>query len=177
MGNDPLRWHQCRRVNGHGVASGIANSDPARRASPYPQGTLAMQAPFFADQGLDLSPYWLGTLNLSVAPAWWSLHRPDYHFPLLHWTELHPPETFSFWSVQLRDRDRHHLWPALIYYPHPETKARHWQPPSVLEVIAPWLDDLPSSGVVELGVDPARLVLNPGDPSEENRCGVHDFRS
>ena len=80
---DPWCWHRCKRVNGHGVASGIANTDPLRSASPYPQGTLAMQAPFFAALGLDLSAYWLGTLNLSVAPARWSLQQPDYHFPNL----------------------------------------------------------------------------------------------
>ena len=174
---DRLCWHRCQRVNGHGVASGIANTDPLRSASPYPQGTLAMQAPFFAALGLDLSAYWLGTLNLSVAPAWWSLQQPDYHFPNLCWTDLHPPETFSFWSVHLRDLEQRRSWPALVYYPHPETKARHWQPPSVLEVLAPWIDAFPAGGVVELGVDPSRLKLHRGDVPESDGCGLHDFHS
>ena len=159
-----LVWHRCKRLDGHGVASGIANRDPSRTASPYPRGTLAMQAPLFAEQGLDLSPYWFGTLNLSVAPAWWSLRQPDYHFPNLRWTTLHPPETFSFWAIQLRSLDQAQCWPALVYYPHPETKARHWQPPSVLEVLAPWIEDLPAQDHWQMGVDPSRLILQSGSP-------------
>ena len=159
-----LHWHRCVRLDGHGVASGIANTDPARSASPYPRGTLEMQAPYFAAQGLDLSPFWLGTLNLSVAPAWWLLQQPDYHFPHLRWTDLHPPETFSFWEIQLRCSGQARSYPALIYYPHPETKARHWQPPSVLEVLAPFMDLLPSDNRFELGVDPRRIALHQDAP-------------
>ncbi|MGC6483739.1 MAG: hypothetical protein ACON4T_09300 [Synechococcus sp.] len=165
MTTKQLRWYRCKRVDGHGVASGIANRDSARSASPYPSGTLAMQAPLFAQQGIDLSPFWLGTLNLSVAPAWWSLRQPDACVHHLCWTDLHPPETFSFWRVSLRRLDQRQCWPALIYYPHPETKARHWQPPSVLEVLAPWIADFPHDGVIELGVDPDCCTLHCDDTS------------
>jgi hypothetical protein len=63
--------------------------------------------------------------------------NPDYSFPDLEWTDLHPPETFSFWKVRLRsvgllDFDV----PGLVYRPHPETKIRHWQNTSVLEILA-----------------------------------------
>jgi hypothetical protein len=47
---------------GHGVASGNTAQ------SPYPQGTIKMQQPFFRQLGLDLSPYFPGTLNVSIAP-------------------------------------------------------------------------------------------------------------
>lgn len=47
---------------GHQVASGNAQD------SPYEQGTLAMQLPFFRDLGLDLSGFFLATLNVSIAP-------------------------------------------------------------------------------------------------------------
>ena len=31
---------------------------------------------------------------------------------------------------------------GLIYYPHPETKSRHWQSSSTLEILAPRIDNL-----------------------------------
>ena len=64
-----LRWHPGVLFKGHGVASGQALSSGASGISPYPKGTIAMQSPFFAALGLDLSPYWPGTLNLSFAPS------------------------------------------------------------------------------------------------------------
>jgi hypothetical protein len=57
------------------------------------------------------------------------------------WTNLHPPETFSFWKVKLSCFDDYVI-NGLIYYPHPETKSRHWQAASTLEVLAPWIDNL-----------------------------------
>ncbi|MEB3158865.1 MAG: hypothetical protein VKK03_05320 [Synechococcus sp.] len=155
-----LHWHRCRKSDGYGVASGVANQDPTRTNSPYPLGTLEMQAPLFAEQGLDLSMFFLGTLNLSLAPQHLVLQQPDFCFPDLHWTDLHPPETFSFWSIRLRLPERCSEMPGLIYYPHPETKARHWQPPSVIEVLAPWIDDLPVEGWMEIGVDPNRIRVH-----------------
>jgi hypothetical protein len=121
-------------VPGHGVASGRALN------SPYPQGSVAMQMPFFKARGLDLSHCWAGTLNVSVAPKTWSVLHADYCFAQVTWTHLHPPETFSFVSLQL-------LWrtqsiDAWLYYPHPETKAAHHQNASVMEIIAPRLDGL-----------------------------------
>jgi hypothetical protein len=121
-------------VPGHGVASGSAVS------SPYPLGSIAMQMPFFAAHGLDLSPCWAGTLNVSIAPMAWSLLRADYCFAHLAWTHLHPAETFSF--VHLHLSWRHQRVPAWLYYPHPETKAAHHQSTSVMEIIAPRLEGL-----------------------------------
>ncbi|MEO0928977.1 MAG: hypothetical protein AAFY63_24355, partial [Cyanobacteria bacterium J06643_13] len=47
---------------GHQVASGQATD------SPYEQGTLEMQLPYFRALGLDLRDFFLGTLNVSIAP-------------------------------------------------------------------------------------------------------------
>ena len=56
------------------------------------------------------------------------------------WTDVHPPETFSFVECVLthggRDVD------ALIYHPHPETKPMHHQPGTVVEVLAPFVEGL-----------------------------------
>jgi hypothetical protein len=79
-------WIRTTLVCGHGVASGRSTT------SPYPEGTIAMQRPLFAQLGLDLSDCWPGTLNLSVAPLEVQLRDPDHTFPHLHWTDLHPPK-------------------------------------------------------------------------------------
>ena len=158
-----LVWLTCRLLGGHGVASGDANKDPLRPDSPYPDGTIAMQAPFFAAEGLDLSPYWPGTLNLSFAPKAVVLTQPDHCFEHLCWTHLHPPETFSFWHVVLRRITSSHEVKGLLYYPHPETKKRHWQSQSVVEVLTPWLKDLDPGEPLALGVHPQKFSLL--DPS------------
>jgi hypothetical protein len=154
-----LRWHRCQRVRGHGVASGTAAD------SPYPAGTIALQAPHFARLGLDLSGCHPGTLNLRVAGGRWQLRQPAWHVEHLAWTPLHPPETFSFWPCLLR-------WsppaagPQLpgpvagwIYRPDPATKERHHQPEDQLEVLTPWIEAVQQCAVLELGVDSRRCRL------------------
>ena len=160
-----LCWYPCRLVSGHGVASGDANRDPLLADSPYPEGTIAMQAPLFAERGLDLSPYWPGTLNVSFAPRTVALYNPDFYFPHLLWTSLHPPETFSFWRVVLRRIRSCQDVNGLLYFPHPETKKRHWQPQSVVEVLAPWLNDLDPQEPLSLGVGQSQLSLLDGSPT------------
>lgn len=169
LGEGPLRWVPCRLVAGHGVASGRSAT------STYPAGTIALQAPFFAAAGLDLTPFFAGTLNLRVGRGQWRLSRPDHRIEALAWTDRHPPETFSFWHCRLRlgpgeapraeggaalpgPGDEEGL-AALIYHPHPETKQAHHQPPDALEVLAPWIAGLSSGQALELGVDPRRCRL------------------
>lgn len=158
-----LRWHPAVLLEGHGVASGQALNAGQLKTSPYPKGTIAMQAPFFAALGLDLSPFWPGTLNLSFSPAELQLKNPDYLFRDLEWTHLHPPETFSFWKIRLRSVGVHDFnVPGLVYRPHPETKARHWQNSSVLEILVPYIDHIRLSELFELGVNPETIqVLRP----------------
>jgi hypothetical protein len=50
------------------VCQGFRVASGQTTDSPYPAGTIAMQVPFFRDRGLDLSRYFLGTLNVSIAP-------------------------------------------------------------------------------------------------------------
>ena len=187
-----VRWHRCRRQAGHGVASGRASD------SPYPAGTLALQRPAFARCGLDLGDCFNGTLNLLVPGGEWRLSQPALRINHLAWTPLHPPETFSFWPCLLRlpappgtdpaaatgqpleqppvqpleqplDQSLEQPLAGWIYWPHPETKLRHHQPAGQLEVLMPWIPNLPAleehSGGLDLGVDgrhcrliqPARL--------------------
>jgi hypothetical protein len=146
----PLRWHAARVVAGYGVASGQALD------SPYPSGTIALQAPLFAARGLDLSAYFPGTLNLSFDDSRWQLSDPDACFERLLWTDRHPPETFSFWRIALRWQGLAAPLEGLLYRPHPETKCNHHHRPDRLEVLAPWIPDLPACQDLALGVNPRR---------------------
>ena len=129
------QWLSGRLCHGHGVASGTSGH------SPYPAGTISMQRPFFKALGLDLSSCFCGTLNLDFSPLEVSLSDPDHSFPKVQWTDLHPPETFSFWNVQIRINERQPV-SGWIYYPHPETKQRHWQPATTIELLAPRLSSV-----------------------------------
>jgi hypothetical protein len=140
-------------LRGHGVASGRAAD------SPYPAGTIALQAPLFAAAGLDLSPFQPATLNLDFGPGAWRLHQPDHCFERLHWSDRHPPETFSFWQCRLRRLPAEELVSALIYYPHPKTKQAHHQPAGVLELLAPPLGPVQVGDAFELWVNPRRCRL------------------
>jgi hypothetical protein len=158
-----LHWLPCRLVAGHGVASGRAAT------SPYPASTIQLQAPLFAARGIDLSPFFAGTLNLEALQGHWRLNDPDARFEALEWTDRHPPETFSFWHCRLRIPTGAAARVAagaggvasgaLIYHPHPETKSAHHQAPGCLEVLAPWIEGLRPGHELELGVDPRRCRL------------------
>jgi hypothetical protein len=113
-------------VQGHRVASAPS--------ADYPYGTLEKQRPFFKARGLDLDAYFNGTLNVDIRPLTFRLRRPEFTFELVEWTDLHPPETFSFSRCTVTFQDVE--YDGWVYYPHPETKLRHFQNPSLLEVIA-----------------------------------------
>ena len=145
-------WLTGRHCTGHGVASGTSNQ------SPYPEGSIRMQSPVFRSLGLDLSDCFFGTLNLDFAPLEISLSKPDHRFEKVRWTELHPPETFSFWRVEIKESssDVVNGW---IYYPHPETKERHQQPSTTLELLAPPLSGVQSGSKIHLRDQSGRIKL------------------
>jgi len=119
---------------GHQVASGQAVD------SPYEKGTLEMQLPYFRDLGVDLSNFYLGTINISIAPRTFKLTAPKYTFPQVKWHRDYPAETFSFaTAIVIHQTNSYSGW---VYYPHPETKIGHFQDDSILEIIAPKIADL-----------------------------------
>jgi hypothetical protein len=119
-------------ARGYRVASGPSQD--------YPYGALDRQRPIFKARGLDLDGYFNGTLNIDIRPATFAMLKPQFTFPQVEWTDLHPPETFSFSRCKVIYREvEYEGW---VYYPHPETKLRNFQNPSLLEVIA-----LPIPGV------------------------------
>ena len=113
-------------MQGHQVAS--------RPSKAYPYSSLEKQKPYFKELGLDLSPYFNGTLNISIAPFEFEMTKPEFTFPLVEWTDLHPPETFSFSLCKVIFEGKE--YEGWVYYPHPETKKTHFQNPSLIEVIA-----------------------------------------
>ncbi|WP_035994166.1 hypothetical protein [Leptolyngbya sp. KIOST-1] len=129
-------------VPGHQVASGAAPD------SPYPAGAIAMQTPFFKALGLDLSGYFPGTLNVSIAPKRFQLINPEFTFRQVEWTNRHPPEDFSFSQCWVFFQG--FSYDGWIYYPHPETKKRNFQEPSTLEIIAPTIPGLQDKSPIEI---------------------------
>lgn len=129
-----------RLAQGYRVASG-----PSR---DYPYGALERQRPHFKARGLDLDGYFNGSLNIDISPARFMMVKPQFTFALVEWTDLHPPETFSFSHCRVVFREIE--YDGWVYYPHPETKLRHFQNPSLLEVIALPIPDIRYGN--ELGV-------------------------
>jgi hypothetical protein len=122
------QWTRLRGVvvQGYRVASGPS--------ADYPYGSLDRQRPIFASRGLDLSGYFNGTLNIDIRPRTFQLIKPEFAFRDVEWTDLHPPEHFSFSRCKVIFKGIE--YDGWVYYPHPETKLRHFQNPSLLEVIA-----------------------------------------
>ncbi len=140
-------------VRGYGVASGPSQD--------YPYGALERQIPLFKARGLDLSGYFFGTLNIDIRPATFELVRPEFTFRDVRWTDLHPPEHFSFsrCGVTFRGRD----FEGWLYYPHPETKRRNFQNPSLLEVITNLVPEIRAGDELEVRVNPERVAVTTPD--------------
>jgi hypothetical protein len=147
-------WQRISGIveRGHGVASGSAAH------SPYPSGTIAMQTPYFQSLGLDLTDYVKATLNISISPSTFQLLNPELTFRQVEWTDRHPPEDFSFSRCRiLFQGSTYRSW---IYYPHPETKKRNFQAPSIVEIIAPKISKIGYDDRVELEYNPREVAIH-----------------
>ena len=120
-------------VPGHGIASG-KNYDPR-----FPNGTLAMQFPFFARSDLKLSRFNQGTVNVDIAPHAIKLLSPIFYFPKVKWSPDLPAENFSFYTCTIAENMDSVEHNAYIYWPHPSTKPGFHQSPGVLEILSPKL--------------------------------------
>ena len=142
----PARWIRIPGVvcAGYGVASGESGGDPGR-------GTVAAQLPHFRARGLDLAHCFPGTLNVSIAPRLWTMVRPRHIFPEVRWSSDVPVETFSFSPCRVLAADVQ--VDGYVYYPHPETKPDHFHPPTVVEIIAPFIEGLSHGSPLELMLD------------------------
>ena len=139
-------------VEGHRVAS--APSDI------YPYGTLEKQKPYFKALGLDLEDFYNGTLNVSIRPYRFEMKNPEFTFERVAWTDLHPPETFSFSRCAvIYEGKRYTGW---VYYPHPETKERHFQDPSMVEVLTTYIPGIQYGDEIEIELNSAEVALVKG---------------
>ena len=136
-------------MQGHRVAS--------RPSTAYPYGTLEKQKPYFKELGLDLSAYFNGTLNISIAPLEFEMTKPEFTFPLVEWTDLHPPETFSFSRCKVKFEGREYA--GWVYYPHPETKKAHFHNPSLIEVIAVEIANIKYGDALEIEINPLEITI------------------
>ena len=136
-------------VEGYHVASGPSKD--------YPYGALDRQRPIFRSRGLDLAGYFNGTLNIDISPRTFRLVRPEFTFRQVEWTDLHPPEDFSFSRCLVVSTGVD--YDGWVYYPHPETKVRNFQNPSLLEVIARPIPSVHYGDGVELKLNGAQIEV------------------
>ena len=145
-------WHRLTGIlmQGHQVAS--------RPSAAYPYSSLEKQKPYFKERGLDLSPYFNGTLNISIAPLEFEMTKPELTFPLVEWTDLHPPETFSFSRCKVKFEEND--YDGWAYYPHPETKKTHFQNPSLMEIICYEIPNIKYGDLVEVEINSNEITIN-----------------
>ena len=133
---NPLRIStEFTLTSGRGAASGM-------REYAELGGSIAAQKPLFAARGLDLSAFYNGTLNLDIAPRRFSIIAPRLKLENICWHPDLPGETFSFCAAALEIGGA--VYPALVYYPHPETKAAYgtMPPDTMIEVLAPFVENV-----------------------------------
>jgi hypothetical protein len=148
----PIKWNTLHGtlVQGYRVASGPSKD--------YPYGALDRQRPIFKARGLDLEGYFNGTLNIDLRPFTFKLIKPEFTFRNVEWTDLHPPENFSFSRCKVIYKEiEYEGW---VYYPHPETKLRHFQDPSLLEVIALPIPEIKYGDEVQVCIHPDRIEVS-----------------
>jgi len=137
---------------GYRVASGPSKD--------YPYGTLEKQIPQFRQRGLNLEGFHFGTLNVSFAPATFEMVHPEYTFRQVAWTDLHPPEDFSFSRCVVTFKGTNNA--GYVYYPHPETKKRHFESASLLEIISVYIPEIQNGERAELELNADEIRIQAG---------------
>ncbi|RYD48573.1 MAG: hypothetical protein EOP83_26335 [Verrucomicrobiaceae bacterium] len=141
-------------VPGHRVASG-GNNDPR-----FPGGTIRMQIPHFKDLGIDLTPFYPGTINVGIAPRVYQVVSAPYTFRDVRWHPEEPAEDFSFFDVELLADDNESVIAAgLIYHPHPDTKPEHFQKPDVLELLLPYVEGIAYGRTLRLRTRKSQILI------------------
>jgi len=148
----------ARVVSGHGVASG-RNGNPR-----FPGGTLRMQADHLRQCGIDLSAFFLGTINVSIAPYRYRVVHPRHTIRQLKWHPTEPAEDFSFFDIRAAGPVGDPV-AGLIYYPHPDTKPTHFQRPNVLELLLPHIDQVRVGAEMRLEIPRNQMLIE--DPSAQ----------
>jgi hypothetical protein len=145
------KWTHVQGIlaQGYCVASGPS--------ADYPYGALDRQRPIFKARGFDLEGYFNGTLNIDIRPHAFAMQKPEYTFHHVEWTDLHPPEHFSFSRCKVIYNG--HGYDGWVYYPHPETKKRNFQNPSLVEVIARPIPEIKYGDKLEVWLNPEEITV------------------
>lgn len=138
-------------IKGYMVASGL------RTDSPYPEGSIRMQLPFFNERDLNLSLLFSATLNVSIRPKKFVMENPRYTFRNVKWSPQHSPEDFSFSPCRVLYKNR--CDSGFVYYPHPETKLDHHHDPSTLEIITTYIKDIYYGARVDIQINNNEITL------------------
>ena len=141
-------------ISGHGVASGKGNDER------YPEGTLKQQFKYFLEKGLNLSSYFMGTINLDISPNSYKIKQPKHFFKNIDWSEHVPPENFYFFDVSLHYEEK--TYEGLVYMPDPETKEEHFQKPTMLELILPKIEGLEYGTMVDIALKKEQIDIIQG---------------
>lgn len=136
---------------GYGVASGKGKD------KRYPEGTLSQQFRYFLKRGLDLSNYFMGTINLDISPCSYEIKKPKHFFKNIDWSNHIPPENFYFFDVSLHYRNKTYM--GLVYMPDPATKENHIQKPNILELLFPKIDGLAYGAFVDIELKTGQLKI------------------
>ena len=147
-----IHWTRVNGIlaQGYRVASGPS--------ADYPYGSLERQRPIFKSRGFDLTVFFNGTLNIDIRPHAFRMEKPEYTFQNVEWTDLHPPEHFSFSHCKVVYNDvEYEGW---VYYPHPETKERNFQNPSLVEVIAVPIPDIKYGDKLQVLLNPDEIAVH-----------------
>lgn len=149
-------------VQGYRVASGLSTRD-----TRFPLGTIKMQAPFFAAEGLDLEQYFdgklvWGTLDLDLRNKSFRQGRSDWFFKNIHWTDLQPAENFFLTKATIHYQGQEYK--ALWYHPDPSTKPNHFQYPTIMEFIAEKVPDIKYGDPFEVEIASDTIVLSDTAP-------------
>jgi hypothetical protein len=142
-------------IEGYHVASGPS--------ADYPYGALDRQRPIFRARGLDLGRYFNGTLNIDIHPYIFRMKKPEYTFYRVEWTDLHPPEHFSFSHCKVIYQEVE--YDGWVYYPHPETKERNFQNPSLVEVIAAPIPGIQYGDEIQVLLNPEEIEVEGSEKS------------
>jgi len=142
---------ECKVIPGFQIASGKAIN------SPYPEGTIKLQQPFFLQQGLDLRAYYLGTINAQFSCREIRLDNSDFHFKSIKWLANFPSEDFKFYKCFILNKME--KIPALVYQPASETKINHFQAKNVLEIITVKIAGLSYGDPLILEIERSKVTL------------------
>ena len=115
-------------TEGYRIASGLGNNNP------FGGSTIKMQMPLFRERGLDLSGFYPGTLNVSIAPRIRTILIKEPNYCGLRW---HDDRVEDFFIFKCRLYFNGVPYDGWIYHPNKGENARHQHRPDTFEILAP----------------------------------------